>query len=334
MRSIGVNHMELIERYLYEVGRYLPRKKRDDVLAELRSAIMDSLDARTEGQPSEDTIISVLKEFGPPRGVAASYAPAHQYVIGPALYPTFITVLKVGVVALTIVQAVALAFALARGDALAALPGLPGSIVQSAFSFVGSTMIVFAILERFGVQPEQKAEEWDPRTLPALPRGAEVNRGEMAAEVALTLIALGLLTVYGDRLEALVNPARPGPFILADPALRPYVLWGSVLMVLDAILSLYLLYQGVWSLVTRGLKIGLNFVWIVLLVQIANLDWGAILVRTWGSDGLAPVGDMLRFPIYFVIVMIGIDIAKQAYQQVRGGLSPSGSGETLAPKMG
>lgn len=63
--------MELIERYVHEVGRRLPKKQRADVEAELRSLLMDALEARAgaapaAGAPSEADQAAVLVEFGPP----------------------------------------------------------------------------------------------------------------------------------------------------------------------------------------------------------------------------------------------------------------------------
>jgi len=46
--------MELIDRYVQEVGRHLPRKNRTDIQAELQSTLVDTLEARVEGEPSRD----------------------------------------------------------------------------------------------------------------------------------------------------------------------------------------------------------------------------------------------------------------------------------------
>jgi len=81
--------MELIERYLQEIGRHLPANKRADILSELRSSLDDSLEARTNGQPSEEAIVQIIKEMGAPRKVAASYYPEGQYLIGPEMFPFF-----------------------------------------------------------------------------------------------------------------------------------------------------------------------------------------------------------------------------------------------------
>src|SRR5271157_3332190 len=81
--------MELIERYLQEIGRHLPANKRADILSELRSSLNDSLEAQTNDQPSEEAVIQIIKEMGAPRKVAASYYPEGQYLIGPEMFPLF-----------------------------------------------------------------------------------------------------------------------------------------------------------------------------------------------------------------------------------------------------
>ncbi|GAF71800.1 unnamed protein product, partial [marine sediment metagenome] len=81
--------MSLIDRYVYEVGRHLPRKNRSDIQVELRSSLIDALEDRAGREPTEAEIVELLKEFGPPKVVAASYYPEGQYLIGPPLYPLF-----------------------------------------------------------------------------------------------------------------------------------------------------------------------------------------------------------------------------------------------------
>ncbi|MGE5326983.1 MAG: HAAS signaling domain-containing protein, partial [Deltaproteobacteria bacterium] len=78
--------MELIDRYVHEVGEHLPERMREDVEAELRSLLTDAVEARAReaSRPVDDEIISrVLREFGQPQEVARRYAPEAEYLIGP-----------------------------------------------------------------------------------------------------------------------------------------------------------------------------------------------------------------------------------------------------------
>ncbi len=81
--------MNLIDKYIVEVGKYLPRKNRADIEAEIRSTLEDMLDERkpADGPADEATVMELLKEYGSPREVAATYK-THQYLIGPRLFPT------------------------------------------------------------------------------------------------------------------------------------------------------------------------------------------------------------------------------------------------------
>ena len=81
--------MDLIDRYVHEVGRHLPRKNRSDIQTELHSLLVDMLEDRAGPDPSEAEVVEFLQEYVEPRTVAASYAPQAQYLIGPVLYPLF-----------------------------------------------------------------------------------------------------------------------------------------------------------------------------------------------------------------------------------------------------
>src|SRR5258706_14658181 len=89
--------MNLLDRYVTEVGNHLPRKGRADIEAEIRSTLQDMLDDRSQatGQPIDEAMMgAVLKEYGAPTKVAATYQ-TPRYLIGPRLYPIFELVLKI-----------------------------------------------------------------------------------------------------------------------------------------------------------------------------------------------------------------------------------------------
>jgi len=73
--------MELIDRYVHEIGQLLPGRMRADVQAELRSLLTESLEdrARAAGRaPDAELVKTVLREFGSPQEAAARYAPQPQ----------------------------------------------------------------------------------------------------------------------------------------------------------------------------------------------------------------------------------------------------------------
>ena len=88
--------MNLIDKYIAEVGKHLPRRNRADIEAEIRSTLEDMLEERTQGTGPADeaTVMQLLKEYGSPREVAATYK-THQYLIGPRLFPIFEMVVRI-----------------------------------------------------------------------------------------------------------------------------------------------------------------------------------------------------------------------------------------------
>src|SRR5512134_906098 len=90
--------MNLIDRYVAEVGRRLALVKgRKDIENELRSTLEDMLEDRSRqaGRPRDEAMeIELLKEYGAPDKVAATYNP-HPYLIGPRMFPLFIMILKI-----------------------------------------------------------------------------------------------------------------------------------------------------------------------------------------------------------------------------------------------
>ena len=87
--------MNLIDKYIAEVGKHLPRKQRADIEAEIRSTLEDMLEERNQAEASNEAqVIELLKEYGEPRKVAESYI-GPRYLIGPRLYPTFELIVKI-----------------------------------------------------------------------------------------------------------------------------------------------------------------------------------------------------------------------------------------------
>ena len=67
-----------VESYLSEVAAALPgpARTRSDIIAELRSGLLDATDAyRAAGHPADEAAAAALSEFGDPRQIAAAFRP-------------------------------------------------------------------------------------------------------------------------------------------------------------------------------------------------------------------------------------------------------------------
>ena len=69
---------EVIETYIDDTVRLLPRRQRDDVATELRSLLNEELHARAQesGRPPDESLaLSLVRDYGRPNEVAARYQP-------------------------------------------------------------------------------------------------------------------------------------------------------------------------------------------------------------------------------------------------------------------
>ena len=109
--------MDLIERYLHAVKGHLPAKQQDDVIAELADDLRSRLDDREAelGRPlDEDEVVAILRQLGHPSHLAARYG-SWQQLIGPALFPMYVHILKFAMGLALLVNVVLAAVLLAIG---------------------------------------------------------------------------------------------------------------------------------------------------------------------------------------------------------------------------
>jgi hypothetical protein len=81
----------MLENYLKSVGQHLPRRMREDVLAELRGELADCIAGEQArlGRPLTDAeLTAVLDRWGPPHQLAARYG-SHGPLISAELFPAF-----------------------------------------------------------------------------------------------------------------------------------------------------------------------------------------------------------------------------------------------------
>lgn len=205
---------DLVERYVAQVGRYLPQNEREEIQNELRSLIQDQLDDRYKGAPADEDVVELLTEFGEPRKMAASYR-GEQYLIGPELYPTMVQVLQRGwlwIPAIVVLVRVLVAFITGEpGTLIGLLLETAFTVVQAVFVFSGIVVLIFAILQHSGEELEEVtgAGEFNPRDLPKLDTSGGLERGEVAFGIAfnifLTFIFIYFLRVGGLTLRFNLN---------------------------------------------------------------------------------------------------------------------------------
>jgi hypothetical protein len=161
--------MDLIDRYVSEVQRYLPPGQRDPagtVLAnELRTLVRDS-EAHNGRRLTEGELASLIRMRGHPYLLAQPYRTGRYLLIGPSLLPQYWQALKTTLtIAFVAVVVVAAVFAVNGTDPITLLRDL-GVFWKIAFNIFLAVTVVFAIFDAAQALRLLK-QPWDPRTLPA-----------------------------------------------------------------------------------------------------------------------------------------------------------------------
>ncbi|MEP7135661.1 MAG: hypothetical protein ABI904_12080 [Chloroflexota bacterium] len=331
--------MNLIDKYVAEVGRHLPLLKgREDIEKELKSTLEDMLDERRQAGVSEEAqVIQLLQEYGSPQKVASTYNP-HPYLIGPKLFPFFLMVLKIVV---TVVVAVLLVLAGIRAATATPLMGAEfvsivgrglADALSAAIAACGNVVLIFAILER--VLPEKEIggfndeKDWDPASLAHEPDPDSIKRFELITEIVFTFVALTILNLYPQWLGMFFFSNGEQTFIpLFTDAFFRFVPWINIVLVAEILLDIYLLREAVWRMWTRIAKI---------VIEAASLAITIILFRTPSIFGFnaetiaqgpfSPEQAQIfikiatfTLPIVLVVILIiqGIELAKAVYGLLR-----------------
>jgi hypothetical protein len=290
--------MNLLDKYITAVGDHLPAKGRADIEAEIRSTLQDMLDDRSAatGQPIDDALISaVLKEYGAPAKVAATYQGAPRSLIGPRFYPMFELVLRI--VLAVVVGASLLNLAVGMiGTPIGpefgkALWGFFGQTVAGLVAAFGNVVLVFAVLERtlkdedFG----NTTQEWDPADLAKTPDPQAVKRVELIVEIVFTVIGLVVLNLYSNLLGVGFVVDGKWTFVpFLSEAFFRYLPIINVLSVLQIALKLIVLRQNVWQTWTRLFGLVLHAAGVVLAaVMLAGPSIVGISAQTVAGTPLA-----------------------------------------------
>ncbi len=260
---------ELIERYVREVARRLPAKQRADVVRELRSTLLDALEDRFGPAPTWTHAAILLREYGPPKKVAASYRPEDRYLIGPEWFPAFSLVVRIVLAALSGALVLASALALVTrpaGEIGGILLGLVEGLVDGGLIAFAIVVGVFHLLQRTEKPPVEFGEGWDPAELPPATECDAVGRGEAIAGVVVPPIFLGLLYLFRDVIGVPVPGG--GPPLLNDVFLV-HLPWLAASALAGMAVHAVLVWRHRWGWATRAANLAADLFALWVLSRIA-----------------------------------------------------------------
>jgi hypothetical protein len=337
--------MELVTRYVSEVGRHLPEKTRADLEKEIRSLIEAALDDRATktGRPvDEEMIVEVLKEFGPPEKMAASYLP-ERYLIGPRLFPAFINVVRIALPIVIILAALGLAVRLGYSDLQpktvieAIAEGFAG-MFNTVLQVLGTIVLVFALLEYFApgfksrtlprnLDVRSLTKEWDPRSLPKpAPAPQKVGVVGLSVEIAFTVVAIVIFNFYPQLIGVGYSGTEWVSIpVLADVFFTRYLPWLNIVWALQIVLDSIVIGRGRWETGTGWLYVTVKAMSVV--INLAMLTGPALIGLTAAtlaantSMGLSAaetlvtlLNQVVKWGLILGVVFGSLDVIRQIFR--------------------
>lgn len=326
--------MNLIDRYIQHVGKHLPEKSREDVKREIRSLVEDSLEdrSRTIGRPIDEALtVDVLKEFGRPEKMAASYVP-ERYLINPRMYPIFWLVVRIVMTVLFAIMLVKLFIGITQVDAnfVQLIIQTVTGFASGAISALGNIVIVFAIIQYFVPDLSKeldKDDDWDPLKMEKIEDDQELSRFEQVFEITFSVIGLAVFNFFPELLGISFLQNGEWTFLPAfSQAFFSFLPWINILWGAEIVLGLFLLIQGRWQTVTRWVSIGIKAATIILagfmltgpaLVGLNPQDLvasGAGFTLETATILASLFKQVVTVTLVIIIVLEGFSIARRIYK--------------------
>ena len=337
----GMNGMnvtnDLIERYIYDVTRRLPEDERAEVKRELEANIADML---PDGA-SEQEIIDVLTKLGPPRVLAEQYRQKQRYLISPAMFDLYISVLKMVVLIVAIVCActgavLAVFSYVTAGDAAGPIGEAIGAGIGSTLEMVigGALQAAFWVTVGFVITEYAglKKGPWTVKDLPRLPDqdGVIIPRSSSIAGIVFSVffpVVIIIMILSGEWFFVFANASEViNPFTQA--ALHRCIPFIILLGAIGVVINGLKLYWARWNVRLCIINILQNIAWLCIVIYI--LHWPDLLssdIIVFANKLFESDASILSFiraggiVIFFTVVFVAgaaIDIGTSIYYTWKG----------------
>jgi hypothetical protein len=286
--------MELVDRYLHAVKFWLPRKQKDDIIAELSQDLRSQIEEKeTElgRQLTDAEVEPILKRCGSPMAVAGRFLP-QQSLIGPALFPIYSVIIRsLFLYFLLPWMLVWMGIAIFSPDFRADHPGaaLFASLepwwLACTYSLFFNTLI-FALLDRSQAR-QHLLNGWNPRSLPAVRDHNAISRGGTIFE--LTVVVATLATWI--QLDAFRRVFHVFGTTITLSSSWPYFFWALVLVTVVGIaISCMNLSNPRWTRLTASLRLGTDCYSFALVYLLCRTN----LLQSFSVSGVSS-GDAVNF---------------------------------------
>lgn len=304
--------MDLLDRYLIQIRRYLPFRDREETITELRSLILDQLD-QTDNPNKDAALRQIIVEMGEPREVAQRYNERGP-IISKEMEPIMMLVIKITSITLPLVILFADSIAYVTGTPDATFFGfLLNFVIAIPSTFypllvgIGMVFLIFYLIERY-LQPKFSIEHKDfvPELLPELPK--KEFKVTILGSVLTILVNVLILYIANFHLDvlALYNNGQSVPVFNSN--MDPFIILLSAGWIATTFLHVYYLYRTRKDMISRTIEFVLSVYGAVILILVGTSDVFNDLVL--GGADLNFIRTMLRWilPIVGVMAIIGATV--------------------------
>jgi hypothetical protein len=321
--------MELLERYLQAVGKYLPAKGREDMLAEMRANLLAEIEEREDaaGRPLNDgEVAAVLEAHGMPVIVATRYLPQHS-LIGPALFPfywyTLTKSFPLVVLAYTVVSALrVMAEGFTSASLQAAVWHLPGVLL----TFWAVVTLGFAVFEYAQGRYVSKLDipKWTVKDLPPLETGEKrPSLGHGVADLIVSVLTVGWLLAVPTHPYLIIGPgaklAHGMPFGLT-PEWR--IFYWQIIGLLVAMWPLkVMMLMPRFARLRQSFDVAVHLLGIMILavmVQVRSYFVPATTLTMESMKTLAGINAGITFGFKVALLISVLKLAWDLWQMMRG----------------
>ena len=339
--------MELLDRYLQDVKIYLPARREDVIIDELRANMESQIEDKESelGRPlTQGEMEDLLRKMGSPVLVASRYQP-QQYLIGPALFPLYLYVLRVVVLWALIVYSIVIVVVLPltspdHSDIAASLLRTPGILINVA----AWVTLVFVAFEFFMARYPEKCpslagltDNWNPSSLPPLEKVNVSGRKPRSftqafAEVVVGFLLIAWLLLIPNHPFLLMGPGvvvlRVAPYQLA-PVWWTFYWWIVGLNALQLAWKTIDLARGQWQQPAPIRQIIFKAVGVIpLAVLLSVRDHIYVVLKNPSADQLRYGGhnlDVINNSVYLgfsvicaiVVVQLAWEIGRMVWDEYR-----------------
>lgn len=282
--------MELIDKYIYAIGKQLPADSKEEIKRELKSLLLDEIESSYGSNPTQEEIEKTIYEFGSPKEVAARYK-KDNIIIAKDYTDIYFLLIKILIGAMAIAFAVIFVVDLFTNfenfNLLKSILKFFGNVFTSSLSAIGALTLVFILISRCTEEIDFEMDKpWSISDLDNVDVDvAQESKLELGFGIFFSIVALALINVFPNFMSFLERSFERSQITLGHhiniPVFKEILIFITIVWTLEIILLVIKFivgntkYTSAIELLMDGVSVGL----LIFIVQNKNLylDYRSLL---------------------------------------------------------